>query len=184
VNRKKPGKGDTAFFGLEDVAPMPAVGEGFNVAVTASTHDEYGVRFTQDGSVHRRMVQALNAKINKHSDDIIEVEEYKVNDCDTGIVSFGCTSRAVYEAIETAEAKGFKVGHTRLKTIWPFPDEAVKHLSKSAKRIIVPEMNLGQVAREVQRVACDSKIIPINKIGGGELITPEEVLAKIVEERN
>jgi 2-oxoglutarate ferredoxin oxidoreductase subunit alpha len=68
-----------------------------------------------------------------------------------------------------------------LKTIWPFPEEAVKRLSQSAKRIIVPEMNLGQVGREVQRVACSSEVIPLNKIGGGELITPEEVLARILQ---
>lgn len=181
VNRKKPKAGDKAFFGLEEVAPMPSVGEGFNVAVTASTHDEYGVRFTQDAAVHRRIVQALNAKINNHADDIIEVENYRVDDCDTGIVSFGCTSRAVYEAIESAEAKGFNVGHVRLKTIWPFPDKEVKRLSENARRIIVPEMNLGQICREVQRVSCGSKVVPLNKIGGGELITPEEILAKIVE---
>jgi 2-oxoglutarate ferredoxin oxidoreductase subunit alpha len=181
VNRKKPKAGDKAFFGLEEVAPMPSVGEGFNVAVTASTHDEYGVRFTQDPAVHRRIVESLNAKINNHADDIIEVENYNVDGCEIGIVSFGCTSRAVYEAIERAEAEGIKVGHVRLKTIWPFPEKAVKRLSKGAKRIIVPEMNLGQVGREVQRVACKSEIIPLNKIGGGELITPEEVLAKILQ---
>jgi 2-oxoglutarate ferredoxin oxidoreductase subunit alpha len=181
VDRKKPKAEDKAFFGSENVAPMPAVGEGFNVAVTASTHDEYGVRFTQDATVHRRMLEALNAKINNHADDIVEVENYKVDDCDVGIVSFGCTSRAVCEAVETAEAKGLRVGFVRLKTVWPFPEKAVKRLAESAKKIIVPEMNLGQVVREVQRVACKSKVVPLNKIGGGQLITPEEIYAKILE---
>lgn len=181
INRKKPKVGDKAFFGLEDVAPMPSVGEGFNVAVTASTHDEYGVRFTQDAAVHRRMVTKLNAKINNNVEDIVEVENHNVENCDVGVVSYGCTSRAVYEAVEQAEAKGIKVGHVRLKTIWPFPDKQVKRLSESAKRIIVPEMNLGQVCREVQRVACGANVIPFNKIGGGELITPEEVLEEIVK---
>lgn len=181
VNRKKPKAGDKAFFGMADVAPMPSMGEGFNVAVTASTHDEYGVRFTQDAAVHRRIVENLNAKINNHADDIVDVETYGVEGCEVGVVSFGCTSRAVYEAIEGAEAKGVKVGHVRLKTIWPFPEKAVSRLAKSAKRIIVPEMNLGQVVREVQRVACGIEVVPLNKIGGGELITPEEVLARILE---
>ncbi|MGA2767041.1 MAG: 2-oxoacid:acceptor oxidoreductase subunit alpha [Candidatus Bathyarchaeia archaeon] len=181
INRKKPEAGETAFFGLEEVAPMPAVGEGFNVAVTASTHDEHGVRFTQDAAVHRRMLERLNAKINNHADDIVEVESYNVDDCKVGIVSFGCTSRAVYEAVERAEALGIKTGYVRLKTVWPFPDKAVERLAKTAERIIVPEMNLGQVAGEVQRVACKAEIIKLDKIGGGELITPEEVLDKIVE---
>jgi 2-oxoglutarate ferredoxin oxidoreductase subunit alpha len=181
INRKKPNAGETAFFGLEEVAPMPSIGEGFNVAVTASTHDERGVRFTQDPTVHRRMLERLNAKINNHAQDIVEVESYNVDDCKVGIVSFGCTSRAVYEAVERAEALGIKTGYVRLKTVWPFPDKAVVRLAKTAERIIVPEMNLGQVSKEVQRVACRTEITGLNKIGGGELITPEEVLDKIVE---
>lgn len=181
INRKRPKPGDKAFFGLEDAAPMPSVGEGFNVAVTASTHDEYGVRFTQDALVHRRIVTRLNAKINNHVDDIVEVENHNVGNCDVGVVSYGCTSRAVYEAVEQAEAKGIRIGHVRLKTIWPFPDKQVRQLAENAKRIIVPEMNLGQVCREVQRVTCGPEIIPLNKIGGGELITPEEILEEIMK---
>ena len=181
IDRKKPRPSDRAFFGLEEVAPMPSVGEGFNVAVTASTHDEYGVRFTQDPLVHRRMLTSLNAKINDHADDIVEVEDYNVDGCKVGIVSYGCTSRAVYEAVERAEAEGIRAGYVRLKTIWPFPDRAVGRLAESAERIIVPEMNLGQISREVQRVACNAEVISLNKIGGGELITPEELLAKILE---
>lgn len=182
IDRKKPKPQDKAFFGSEEVAPMPTVGEGFNVAVTASTHDEFGIRFTQDPAVHGRMIEALNAKIDGHSDDIVEVENYKVDDCDVGIVSFGCTSRAVYEAVELAEARRMRVGYVRLKTIWPFAEKAVKRLGKTAEKIIVPEINLGQIAREVQRVACNSKVVPLNKIGGGQLITPEELFAKILEE--
>ena len=180
-DRKKPGPSDRAFFGSEQVAPMPSVGEGFNVAVTASTHDEYGVRFTQDPLVHRRMLSKLNAKVNDHADDIVEVEDYNVDDCKVGIVSYGCTSRAVYEAAERAEAEGTSTGYVRLKTIWPFPEKVVKRLAESAERIIVPEMNLGQISREVQRVACNAEVIPLNKIGGGELITPEELLTNILK---
>ncbi len=182
VNRRTPGPGETAFFGLEEVAVMPSVGKGFNVAVTASTHDERGVRFTQDPTVHRRMVESINAKISKHAKDIIEVERHNVDDCDVGVVSFGCTSRAVYEAVEMAEASGTKVGHLRLKTIWPFPEDEVRKLTKSAGRIVVPEMNLGQIAGEVRKAAGDSKVVGLNKIGGGELITPEEVLEKLLGE--
>jgi len=181
INRKKPKADDKAFFGLEDVAPMPSVGDGFNVAVAASTHDEYGVRFTQDALVHRRIVTALNAKINKHVKDIAQVESYNVEKCNVGIVSYGCTSRAVYEALEQLEARGVRAGHVRLKTIWPFPDEKVKKLAENAERIIVPEMNLGQVYHEVQRVACGTKVELLSKIGGGELITPEEIVNKIAE---
>ena len=178
-NRRHPNPGDTRFFGSEGVAPMPAVGEGFKVAVTASTHDEIGMRFTQGAPVHRRMIEALNAKIYKNTADIVETECYSIENCDVGIVSFGCTSRSVYETAERAEAAGVRVGYVRLKTVWPFPEEAVSRLAQSANRIIVPEMNLGQISGEVERIA-GRKAVKLNKIGGGELITPEEILEVVM----
>jgi len=182
VNRRKPKPGETAFFGLEEVPPMPAVGEGYNVAVTGSTHNEYGIRFTADPNVHKRLVERLNSKIQNHADELAEAETHNIDDCQIGIISFGCTSRAIYEAVENAEAKGVTVGYARLKTIWPFPEKIVKKLAKTAEKIIVPEMNLKQLYYEVQRVAGgSSEIIALNKIGGGELITPEELTAKIME---
>jgi 2-oxoglutarate ferredoxin oxidoreductase subunit alpha len=180
INRRKPKPGEKAFFGLEEIPPMPSVGEGFNVAVTGSTHNEYGIRFTADPIVHRQLVERLNNKIQKHAEEIAEVETYNIDDCQIGIVSFGCTSRAIYEAVENAEAKGIKVGYARLKTIWPFPEKAVRQLAETAEKIIVPEMNLRQIFYEVQRVANGlTEVIPLNKIGGGELITPEELFEKI-----
>jgi 2-oxoglutarate ferredoxin oxidoreductase subunit alpha len=182
VNRRKPKPGETAFFGLEEVPPMPTVGEGYNVAVTGSTHNEYGIRFTADPNVHKRLVERLNSKIQNHADELAEAETHNIDDCQIGIISFGCTSRAIYEAVENAEAKGVTVGYARLKTIWPFPEKIVKKLAKTAEKIIVPEMNLRQLYYEVQRVTNgSSEIIALNKIGGGELITPEELTAKIME---
>ena len=180
VCRKRAQNGEENFFGSKLVAPMPLIGAGYNIAVTASTHDERGVRFTQDYAVHRRMVEALNSKIYDHVDDIVESESYNIEDCDIGIVSFGCTSRSVYEAVQAAEASGIKVGYIRLKTIWPFPEDLVSKLASCAKKIIVPELNLGQIAGEVQKVAGD-KVVRLDKIGGGALITPEEIYQKILE---
>jgi 2-oxoglutarate ferredoxin oxidoreductase subunit alpha len=182
INRKKPKLKEKAFFGSEEIPPMPSVGEGFNVAVTGSTHDEYGIRFTADPTVHRRLVERLNNKIQNHAEKIAETETHNINDCKIGIVSFGCTSRAIYEAVENAQAEKIKVGYVRLKTLWPFPEKTVQQLAKTAEKIIVPEMNLKQLFYEVQRVANGSaEVIALNKIGGGELITPEELLEKIRE---
>ncbi|MEM1540065.1 MAG: 2-oxoacid:acceptor oxidoreductase subunit alpha [Candidatus Bathyarchaeia archaeon] len=183
INRRRPKPGDKAFFGLEEVPPMPSVGEGFNVAVTGSTHNEYGVRFTADPIVHRRLVERLNGKIQNHADEIVDVEYYNIEKCDVGIVAFGCSSRAVYDVVDEAKAKGIAVGYVRLKTLWPFPEEIVKKLAEASGRIIVPELNLRQIYYEVRRVAEGlAKVVSINKIGGGELITPEELLERIFEE--
>ena len=74
------------------------------------------------------------------------------------------------------------MGYIRLKTIWPFPEKVIRQMAEKAEKIIVPEMNLKQIFYEVQRVSNGSaEIIPLNKIGGGELIAPEELVAKIKE---
>ena len=182
VNRRKPSIDEKAFFGLEEIPPMPSVGEGLNVVVTGSTHDEYGIRVTADPIVHRQLVERLNGKIQNNAHSIADFESYNTDECEVGIVSCGCTSRTVYEAVESAEKKGIRTGYIRLRTIWPFPDEIIKKMAETAKTIIVPEMNLKQLYYEVKRAADGrSRVDSLNKIGGGELITPEELEAKIAE---
>jgi len=181
VNRKKPKPTDKAFFGLKEVPPMPIVGQGFNVAVTGSTHNEYGIRYTADATVHRRLVERLVGKIRKNASKIIDFEEYNIKNCEVGIISYGCTSRAVYETVDLAKKKGINLGFLRLKTLWPFPDDIIQAMAKNAKILFVPEMNLGQIFYEVEKtVHGKASVVPINKIGGGEMITPEEILTKIV----
>ena len=180
TNRKKPKPTDKAFFNGEDIAPMPSVGEGYNVPVTGSTHNEHGYRFTADRTVHEKLVENLIRKVRDNAEKIVDYESYNVDDCDVGVVSFGCTSRAIHETIELAKKKGLTVGSVRLKTIWPFPEEAVRNMAKNVKVIVVPELNMREMFYEVERVVHGAvPVVPLNKIGGGEMITPEELLAEI-----
>ena len=181
VNRKKPSPNDRKFFMLDDVAPMPSVGEGFNVAVTGSTHDEAGSRFTSSHIVHQFLVKTLVGKIMDHVDKIVDFEAYNIENCDVGMVSFGCTSRAFPETVELAKEKGINVGFVRLKTVWPFPEEIVKEMAQNTKMVLVPELNMRQLFYEVDRaVHGAAPVIPINKVGGGEMISPEEIVAEIL----
>jgi len=181
VNRKKPSPNDKKFFMLDEVAPMPSVGEGFNVAATGSTHDETGRRFTADPVVHQRLVKTLVGKIMNNSDKIVDFEAHNTENCDIAVVSFGCTSRAVYETVGSAKEKGIDVGFVRLKTIWPFPEKIVCEMAEHAKAVVVPELNMRELFYEVERAVHGSApVIPVNKVGGGEMITPEELLAEIL----
>ncbi len=179
-NRKKPKPTDKAFFNGQDIAPMPSVGEGYNVPVTGSTHNEQGHRFTADKAVHEKLIKNLIGKIRNNTEKIVDYEGINIDRCDVGIVSFGCTSRAVYETIELAKEKDLVVGSVRLKTIWPFPEEPVQDMAKNAKVIVVPELNMREVFYEVERVVHGVvSVVPMNKVGGGEMITPEELVAEI-----
>lgn len=181
MKRRKPKQGEKSFFGVEEVPPMPSVGEGLNVTVTGSTHDEFGIRFTADPKVHRGLVTRLVGKVKNNSEVLMDFEAQNMNDCDVGLVSFGCTSRAVYEAVERASDEGINAGFVRLRTIWPFPEKAVRTMAQKAKTILVPEMNLQQIFFEVQRVVHGAaEVVPVNKVGGGEMLTPEELFSEIV----
>jgi 2-oxoglutarate ferredoxin oxidoreductase subunit alpha len=181
IDRRKPSASETKFFISENVAPMPSVGEGFNVAVTGSTHDETGRRFTADHRVHERLVKALIGKIMNRADQIVDFEGYNTENCDVGVVSFGCTSRALYEAVDLAKRKGIKVGFVRLKTVWPFPENIVYKMAQNARAVVVPELNMRELFYEVERaVHGAAPVIPVNKVGGGEMITPEELSAEIL----
>ena len=182
ITRKKPKQEEKAFFGREEIPPMPAVGDGFHVAVTGSTHDEYGIRSTADENIHRKLVERLNGKIRNHAEDFLDYEDHNIEECSVGIVTYGITSRAAYEAIEMAERKGINTGLVRLRSVWPFPSEIIRQLAENAEKIIVPELNLGQILYEVERAAGGmATVYALNKIGGGELITPEELFTKIMK---
>jgi 2-oxoglutarate ferredoxin oxidoreductase subunit alpha len=181
INRRKPKPGEKAFFGLEEIPPMPSVGEGFNVSVTGSTHNEYGYRYTADPLVHRRLVERLVGKTRRNADEIVDFEEYNVQECEACFISYGCTSRAVYETVDLAKKRGINAGFVRLKTLWPFPNRILEVAAQNAKMVFVPEMNLQQIFFEVERaVRGRVPVVPINKVGGGEMITPEELVRHVV----
>jgi len=180
IERRKPRRLDESFFGSKnprEIPPMPEVGSGFNVLVTGSTHDERGYRFTSNPEVHRRLINRLYWKIEGSAREIVKYEIQGTENAEIGIISYGCTSRSVYEAVERGLKQGLKLIHLRLKTLWPFPDWVVEEIADKVKAIIVPEMSLGQLSREVERaVHGKSRVILLSKVGGGELITPNEII--------
>jgi 2-oxoglutarate ferredoxin oxidoreductase subunit alpha len=160
---------------------MPPLGRGLGVSITGSTHDPAGIRATTSPEIHRKLVEGLTFKIQRDKSQLADCEMIGVEGCDIGVISFGCTSRAVEDAIEIVAQRGIRVGHLRLRTIWPFPEEKVRELAEQTNRILVPEMNLGQLSLEVERIVSDgTKVLPLNKIGGGLIFTPSEIASAIL----
>jgi len=175
VYERKKGRGVAPFVG-EDVPPMPAFGEGEKLLITGSTHDQWGFRRTVSPEAQKTLVRHLARKITNHKDEIIEVVEYHCQDeeLDLLLVAYGFTARSALEAVEAARGKGIRAGLLRLKTIWPFPQEELLRVGQKAKRVIVPEMNLGQIVREVQRVLPRAE--PYSRTDG-QVITPQEIVS-------
>ena len=90
------------------------------------------------------------------------------------LIAYGFTARTSLYVVKRLRKEGVKVGLLRLRTLWPFPEEAVTEIGKRVMKVMVPEMNLGQVAGEVKKY-CSCEVIPIGQTNG-EVIRPETIL--------
>lgn len=157
---------------------MPAFGDGYKVHITGLTHDERGYPDTSNPESHSKLVRRLCDKILKNRDEITRVKTDFTDDADVVVVSYGAPSRSALTAVKNAREKGIKAGFVKLETVWPFPEEKLINATRNAKRVLVVEMNLGQVFNEVQRVLRDKEVELLPKIGG-EMHLPEEILEEI-----
>jgi len=133
------------------IPPMPTFGEGERLLVTGSTHDGLGIRKTDDPEVHARLVQRITDKILLNKQDIIDTDEFFLEDAAVAVLCYGFTARSSLRAVKMLREEGHRAGLMRLKTLWPFPHEKVRQLSEMVKKIFVPEMNRGQLAGEVMK---------------------------------
>jgi len=165
----------------DDLVPQMAnFGEGYKLHSTGLTHDERGYP-DMTIEAHDKLVRRLVNKIRKNADDIIILEEKNLEDAEIVVVSYGVTSRVVPPTVEKARREGIKIGQLRLLTVWPFPEKRIAELSQKIKAWVVPEINLGQIVREVERaVSKDSKVVPISHAGGD--VHDADDIYKIIKE--
>jgi 2-oxoglutarate/2-oxoacid ferredoxin oxidoreductase subunit alpha len=164
-----------------DMVPEIAhAGEGYKFHVTGLTHDERGypnmTPQTQD-----KLVRRLQNKIRSAADRIAMFEEEHLDGAEVVVISYGITSRVAQRAIELARQKGLRVGKLRLITAWPFPENKIRELATKVKAFVVPELNLGQMVREVERAAAGAAKTFSVSHAGGSVHQPEQILKVIME---
>ncbi len=165
---------------MRGVSPMPPIGSGYRHHVTGLTHDVMGFP-TQRPDEVKAIMERLFRKIDQFYPDIMIVEEYMTEDADIGVVAYGSVARSAELAIDMAREQGFKAGLIKLKTLFPFPKPYVNKLASRCSRIVVPEMNMGQISREVKRVAArTTSIRTVNRIDG-QIITPTQICKAITQ---
>ena len=182
MNRKKPNVSPEEYlpFMPDDdlVPPMACFGEGYSFHATGLTHDEHGYPRTSDSQVQQQLVNRLCEKIRRNANRIVKVQEVMLEDAEVVVVAYGIVARAALSAVRKAREKGIKAGLLRLITLWPFPETHVAKVARQAKMLIVPEMNCGQLVREVQRAAKETPVTFLSKLGE-EPHTPMEILEAI-----
>ena len=180
VERKAPSGKPAAYLPFkpdaDGVAPLAAYGSDYVFHVTSSMHGTDGYSNNDPANAAWR-VRQLHEKIERHRDEIVLTRSYYTEDMDVLIVAFGATTRSGRAAAREARSQGIKAGVLQLQTIWPFPDKEIAALGKSARMVVVPEMNYsGQVAGEVQKaLGAGADIRRVNKYNG-TIITPQDIL--------
>lgn len=164
----------------ELVPRMAAFGEGHRYHITGLFHDESG--FPSNSSKNaEKMLNRMMDKVSNNHDDIVAYDEYMTEDAEYLIVSYGSTARGAKNAINTLRKEGVKVGLFRPISLWPFPVDRLAALGKQVKKILVAEMNLGQMVLEVERVVkSDAEVFHFGR-ANGEVLVPEEIVNKLRE---
>ncbi|CAO0823319.1 2-oxoglutarate synthase subunit KorA [Desulfarculales bacterium] len=183
VERKRPsdspGPGYLPFHPDADgVAPMATFGMGYHMHVTGLTHDERGYPAMNPGS-QAQMMERIIGKIQRNRAEIDDWQGMWLESILVAVVAYGISARSARGAVQMAREQGLPVGMVKLNTVWPFPEEMIRDLAGRVDCLIMPEINLGQMVLELERLAagrCRVKLVPHP---GGAIISPMVVLESI-----
>ena len=164
-------------------------------AVEVKQFDKPWAACGQRGRDHRNIINSLSLNpeeleqwnFNRYQryevikDKEVMYEEFMMDDADICIVAFGIAARVCKNAIVEARKQGIKVGMIRPITLWPFPEKALKAAAEKCKAFVSVELNMGQMIDDVKlAIECKKPVLLCNRTGG-MIMSPDEVVAKIVE---
>lgn len=160
-----------------DVPPLIPFGEGYRYHITGLHHDERGYPTNRLDEVGP-WLERVYRKITRSLSDILLYDQDGTDQAETLVIAYGATARTAHHAVEIARQRGHRIGFIKLKTLWPFAEEVVEKAAERLHRVVVPELNLGQIALEVERVVGRRKVKRVNR-ADGELLKPSDILAAI-----
>ena len=158
-----------------DVPPLAPFGEGYRYHITGLFHDARGFPTSRLDEI-QPWIERVFRKLERNLAEICMWEEDGLEDARVLIVAYGATARSARQAVRIARARyGRKVGLLRLKTLWPFPESIVERAAENVQRVIVAEMNLGQVALEVERIVGRAKVLRVGR-ADGQMVSPDQLV--------
>jgi 2-oxoglutarate ferredoxin oxidoreductase subunit alpha len=184
IDRIKPAMPPEWYIPYEDnstgVPPMAVYGEGYHYHVTGLAHDVRGFP-TQRSDEIDALTRRLFRKITQGFHDIQKVNLFMMDDAELAVIAYGSVARSSRQAVIEARQRGIRAGLLQLVTLFPFPRHSVEDVLRRCRVVLVPEMNMGQISREVKRVnQTDARVDTYNRIDG-QLITPEEIYDQLIK---
>jgi 2-oxoglutarate ferredoxin oxidoreductase subunit alpha len=163
-------------FDGDEIAPLASFGSEYIFHITSTMHRPDGYA-TTDPEVATKRVTQMHRKFEAHRDEIVLTKSYDTDNCEVLMIAAGAPTRAARAAAQRLRQAGVAAGVLQLQTVWPFPDVEVIAAAKTAKKIVVAEMNYsGQLAGEVRKFVGDSVKLERVNIFNGQVITPQDIL--------
>lgn len=164
----------------QGVPPMAAFGQGYRYHVTGLVHDERGFPTQRPEEIEPFLLR-LFRKVTLGFHEIQMVVPFLMEDAALGVIAYGSVARSARRAVMEARSQGVKAGLLQLVTLFPFPRHDVEAVLRQCEAVLVPEMNMGQISREVKRVNPSScRVEKYNRVDG-EFITPDEIYRHLMK---
>ncbi len=166
---------------ITGVSPMANFGEGYRFHITGLTHDVSGFPTERIDETIALMEKFRNKEIH-NTRDLTMVEEFCMEDADFCIIAYGSVGRSAKQAVKILRQAGVKAGMIRPQILWPFPKFPVENMLEQVKHVLVPEMNVGQLRKEVERLASSDQVtIQGLNVLDPSFITAEQIANKAME---
>ena len=163
-----------------DLGEVPAFSPfgGQHVArYTTSPHDQ-AAYLTTKPEVIQEMIDHYHAKIEGAVEELTFVKEDRQDGADTLIISYGIISRSAEVAIAELRGQGKKVSSLVLQTLFPVPEPTIRRAMAGMRKVVVPEMNMGQYVLEIERLAPDEvEVVGVGKMNT-TLLSPQEIIER------
>lgn len=106
-------------------------------------------------------------------------EEINTEDADIVLIAFGSMTRNIKAAMNELRKEGLKVGILRPITLSPFPSRRIKELAIKANNVIVVEMNMGQMCKDVEHAVEGNAQVDLINRPVGQWLSVEEITAGV-----
>ena len=114
---------------------------------------------------HEYMTNIRAEKVKRVENYIPDLEAEYNEEGDLLLIGWGGTYGSLHSAVRKLDAKGYKVGHAHFHYLNPFPKNTAEVLSKF-KKIVVCELNKGQLAKVLKSRFPEFEYIQYNKVMG------------------
>ena len=154
--------------------PMSDFGDEHRYNVTGLYHDMWGFP-TSSPKIVNGLLRHLMDKIDNRVHEITRCKEHYLDGAEYILVAYGASARSAIHLAKSRRRRGEPIGVIELQTLWPVPAHLIREKCRTAKAVLVVEMNMGQVLHQVRAaVAEPERVFLVNRFDG-MLITPTNI---------